>query len=172
MEKKVIIINGKGGAGKDTLCDVVAQKYVVRNVSSITPIKEIAKMGGWQGAKENKDRKFLADLKKLFVEYNDLPFCYLKKELELFLEQQQELVLFVHIREIEEIKKFLEYVLSKDVVCKTLLITRKEEQNKVYGNDADDMAEQYDYDIVYKNDMPLPQAEKDFILFFENNVLK
>lgn len=172
MDKRVVIINGKGGAGKDTLCDVVAQKYHVRNVSSITPIKEIAKRGGWQGGKEPKDRKFLADLKQLFVEYNNLPFEYLKKELEQFLQQKEELIFFVHIREKKEIEKFLNYVNSKCVCCKTLLITRQQEKNKVYGNEADDMAEQYDYDIVYQNDMPLQQVEKDFMLFFEKNVLK
>ena len=171
MKKCVVIINGKGGVGKDTLCDIVSKKYCVRNVSSITPIKQIAQMGGWKGGKENKDRKFLADLKKLFVEYNDLPFCYLKEEMNLFLQKEQN-VLFVHIREIEEIKKFLEYALSKGVLCKTLLVTRKQEQNKIYGNEADDMAEQYSYDAVYHNDMPLEQAEKDFMLFFEKYVLQ
>jgi len=171
MKKKVVIINGKGGVGKDTLCDIVSKKYCVSNVSSITPIKQIAQMGGWKGGKENKDRKFLADLKKLFVEYNDLPFCYLKEEMNLFLQKEQT-VLFVHIREIEEIKKFLEYALSKGVLCKTLLVTRKQEQNKIYGNEADDMAEQYSYDAVYHNDMPLEQTEKDFMLFFEKNVLQ
>ena len=100
MKKRIVIINGKGGVGKDTLCDVIAKKYIVKNVSSITPIKEIARIGGWQGGKENKDRKFLADLKNLFVEYNDLPFVYLKKEMESFLQAKEE-ILFVHIREIE-----------------------------------------------------------------------
>ena len=83
MEKIVVIINGKGGVGKDTLCDALSSKYTVRNVSSITPIKEIAQLGGWQGGKQNKDRKFLADLKKLFKKRNGIiftkkrrcPFC-------------------------------------------------------------------------------------------------
>ena len=171
MKKSVVIINGKGGVGKSTLCEVVAKKYSVRNVSSITPIKEIAKIGGWQGEKGNKDRKFLADLKKLFVEYNDLPFVYLKKEMESFLQKKEE-ILFIHIREKEEIKKFLQYASSKKVICKTLLITREEESDKIYGNLADDMVEQYMYDVVYKNDMPLEKVEKDFMMFFEKNVLK
>lgn len=171
MKKRIVIINGKGGVGKDTLCDVIAKKYIVKNVSSITPIKEIARIGGWQGGKENKDRKFLADLKNLFVEYNDLPFVYLKKEMESFLQAKEEIP-FVHIREIEEIKKFLQYANQKNVTCTTLLITRQEENNKIYGNLADDMVERYAYDLVYKNDMPLEKVEKDFMMFFEKNVLK
>ena len=51
MKKYVVIINGKGGVGKDTLCDIVSKKYCVNNVSSITPIKQIAQIGGWKGEK-------------------------------------------------------------------------------------------------------------------------
>lgn len=36
MKKIVIIINGNGGVGKDTLCDFAAEKYKVTNVSAIT----------------------------------------------------------------------------------------------------------------------------------------
>ena len=171
MEKRVVIINGKGGVGKDTLCNIIGKKYAVKNISSITPIKEIAKIGGWKGGKENKDRKFLADLKKLFIDYNDLPFLYLKKEMESFLLNEYD-VLFIHIREIKEIKKFLQYTTEKGIACKTLLVTRKEEKNKIYGNCADDMVEQYDYDMVYDNNMSLEQTEKTFMIFFEKNVLK
>ena len=171
MEKRVVLINGKGGVGKDTLCNIIGKKYAIRNVSSITPIKKIAQMGGWKGGKENKDRKFLADLKKLFIDYNDLPFLYLKEEMESFLINKDD-ILFIHIREIEEIKRFVQYTTEKGIVCKTLLVTREKEKNKIYGNSADDMVEQYDYDIVYENNMSLEQTESDFMIFFENNVLK
>ena len=57
MEKIVIIINGLGGAGKDTLCDLVAKHYKVRNVSAITPIKNIAQKYGWNGEKDVKSDK-------------------------------------------------------------------------------------------------------------------
>ena len=41
-EKVLIIINGKGGVGKDTLCAFAGRYFQAKNVSSITPIKEIA----------------------------------------------------------------------------------------------------------------------------------
>ena len=47
MKKAVIVINGAGGVGKDTLCDLAAKHFNVYNVSSITPIKEIASLCGW-----------------------------------------------------------------------------------------------------------------------------
>ena len=73
MKKTVIVINGRGGVGKDTLCDFARAHFKVKNISSITPIKEIAAQCGWDGKKDNKSRKFLSDLKKLCVEYNDYP---------------------------------------------------------------------------------------------------
>ena len=135
MKKCVVIINGKGGVGKDTLCDIVSKKYCVSNVSSITPIKQIAQMGGWKGGKENKDRKFLADLKKLFVEYNDLPFCYLKEEMNLFLQKEQN-VLFVHIREIEEIKKAIDITQKGIEAILTNIGPMKEYQLESYFDQA------------------------------------
>ena len=70
-DKIVIIINGKGGAGKDTVCDIAAKFYKVEIISAITPIKEIATSFGWRGEKDRRARKFLSDLKRAFIEYND-----------------------------------------------------------------------------------------------------
>ena len=47
--KLAIVINGGGGAGKDTLCDFAAKKFKTVNVSSIDPIKKIAGENGWKG---------------------------------------------------------------------------------------------------------------------------
>ena len=51
MKKRVVIINGKGGVGKDTLCNIIGKKYAIRNVSSITPIKKLPK---WEDGKVEK----------------------------------------------------------------------------------------------------------------------
>ncbi len=171
MNKLVIIINGKGGVGKDTLCNFVAKHYDTRNISSITPILKIAKAGNWDGNKDDKSRKLLSDLKHLFTNYNDLSFHYLKSQTEEFLATEEE-VLFVHMREPEEISKYLKYVTSQGLTCKTLLIKRNICESKTYGNDADDMVDCYQYDFTYHNDLPLTEVEKDFITFFKNNILK
>ena len=42
MNKQIIIINGQGGVGKDTICDIVKKYYGVKIVSSIDMIKAIA----------------------------------------------------------------------------------------------------------------------------------
>ena len=153
-------MNGNGGVGKDTLCDFVSGKYKVKNISAITPIKEIAKICGWRGEKDPKSRKFLADLKRDTIEFNDYPFKYLVKEYEEFRTDDAE-ILFVHIREGEEIDKFKRYV---DLPCLTLLVRRQQAQH--WGNESDDNVEKYQYDYCYDNDKELQEARGDFLGFF------
>ena len=43
-------------------------------------------------------------------------------------------------------------------------------EHKIYGNDADDMVDYYHYDTIYKNNLHLTEAEKDFITFFKNSL--
>ena len=90
-EKVLIIINGKGGVGKDTLCAFAGRYFQAKNVSSITPIKEIAAAYGWQGEKTPEARRFLADLKEAFTRYNDLPTQYLLEQYKEFLKWQSNL---------------------------------------------------------------------------------
>ena len=78
MRKTIIIINGRGGVGKDALISGISRiefprRIGVMNVSSIDPVKKLAKEAGWNGTKDERSRKFLSDLKKLCTEYNNLP---------------------------------------------------------------------------------------------------
>lgn len=167
MRKLIVIINGRGGVGKDTLCDIVAARYPTKTISAITPIKEIAALGGWDGQKDEKSRKLLADLKQLFVAYNDLCNEYLLAEHRKFLASDKE-ILFVHIREPEEIGKL---VASLNGECKTLLV-RSGTVNPPLGNAADDRVEEYAYDYYYVNEKPLEWVPEDFLRFFEEILMK
>lgn len=170
--KHVIVINGAGGVGKDTLCDMAAKEFRVLNVSSITPIKEIAKMCGWHGEKDDKARKFLSDLKRLTIDYNDFPTVKMKEEYDRFLLGDCELM-FVHIREGEEIDKF---VRATDGKAHTLLILGGDRFKKArlhsYGNASDDEVENYAYDYVFTNDKPLEETKDNFIKFLRENIMK
>ena len=88
MIKQVFIINGSGGVGKDTFIEMIPtfefigknenstvwfKNLEIRNYSSVSKVKEIAKIIGWNGEKTERDRKFLSDLKLLTTEYNDMP---------------------------------------------------------------------------------------------------
>ena len=146
-KKVIIIINGKGGSGKDAVCNIMSQQYKTAVISEITPIKQLAAAAGWKGEKDDKSRKMLSDLKMLFVAYNDLPFNYAMGEIDKFLLSDNEL-LFIHIREKEEIDKIVNNCKHK---VYTLLVKRTDEffVQREYGNASDDLVEQYDYDFRY-----------------------
>jgi CO dehydrogenase nickel-insertion accessory protein CooC1 len=168
-DKLVIVINGKGGVGKDTLCEIICEHYNCVNVSSITPIKQIASRYGWNGEKDLKSRRFLSELKRVFSEYNDLPNQYLINEYKSFLNSDNQ-IMFVHIREKDQIEKFVEGI---DGNCITLLITRRigDNGNGIYGNDADDLVDEFTYDYHYDNSLPLEEAKKDFLEYFNNVII-
>lgn len=168
MSKPVIVINGKGGVGKDTCVDAVATKYMVLNCSSIAPIKDVASLLGWDfDDKSDKARKFLSDLKLLSSKFNDFPFNYLIQRYKWFMTMENPQVLFVHIREPKEIAKFKDRVPG----CKTLLI-KSNRVDRVFGNMADDNVENYEYDYVYHNDKPLDEVDDDFLRFFEERIME
>ena len=159
MNKVTIVINGAGGVGKDTLCNLAAKHFKVRNISTITPIKDLARMADWDGKKDDRSRKFLADLKAICVAYNDFPTNWAKAQYESFLTTDEE-ILFVHIREPEEIAK---YVRATGGKAKTLLVRGGERMKKsVYGNAADDCVENYYYDYYFNNDKSFAEAERNF----------
>lgn len=165
MKKAVIIINGAGGVGKDTLCEMASKSFKVKNISSITPIKEIAALCGWSGKKDDKSRKFLADLKQLTVEYNDYPTSWAVERYREFLRSDEQ-IMFVHIREPEEIAKF---VRATGGEAKTLLVRGGDRMRKtVYGNAADDSVENYKYDYYFMNDKTLGEAEAGFKLLLDS----
>lgn len=147
MEKKIVIINGNGGVGKDTFVSFCARHKNVKKCSTVDKIKEAAKVLGWNNAmKSEVDRKFLADLKTLSTNYNDFPFTCLKNAIEEFKNDDNE-VLFLFIREIDEIKRMKEYI-----SCKTLLITNSNTKF-IDSNEADKNVLNYEYDYVVENSL-------------------
>lgn len=158
----IIIINGKGGVGKDTLCNFAKEWYRVKVISSITPIVEIAKKYGYTGKKTLKERKFLSDLKDVFTEFNDLPFKYLTTQITEFLASKQYDVLFVHIREPKNIRRLKEYISSNfGISCITMLVKRGDDTAQ-YGNHADDDVLNYNYDKIFDNNYTLSEANEKF----------
>lgn len=144
MNKQIIIINGTGGSGKDTFVEFATKYAKVCNYSSIDKVKEIAKMVGWDGGKSEKDRKFLSDLKRLTTDYNDMAFCDIKEKIEEFLNSPNE-IMFIHIREPEEIER-----VSQTFNAKTLLIKREGLEN-INTNYSDASVDNYSYDFIIEN---------------------
>lgn len=163
MDKRVIIVNGRGGVGKDTICAAAASYYRVRNISSITPIVEIARFAGWDGKKDPAARRLLSRLKDAFTEWGDLSFSYCMQQYVAFLESDEQ-ILFVHIREPEEIARFCDAV---GPTCRTLLVRRAAVEGEApLGNRSDDSVAQYRYDYYFDNDGPLPRLAGSVRDFF------
>lgn len=162
MGKKIVIINGSGGVGKDTFVEFCNEFTNVKNISSVDKVKEAAKiLVNWKGEKDDKSRKLLVDLKALSIEYNDYPIVYIKEEAEKFMQNKEQKVMFVHIREISEIEKVKEILHAE-----TLLITSTRVQ-KITTNNSDANVEQYRYDTYISNDGTLDELRmkaKQFVM--------
>ena len=130
--------------------------------------EEIAALCGWDGRKDNKARKFLSDLKNLCVEYNNYPTVWAKAQYEEFLASDEQ-IMFVHIREPEEIEKFVSATAGE---AKTLLVRGgKRMSNEKYGNVSDDGVENYSYDYYFLNENTLDIAEREFVELLKNILL-
>jgi hypothetical protein len=157
MKKLVIVMNGSGGVGKDTLCDIAAKSLKTRSISSVDPIKALARQGGWQGEKDDNGRLLLVRLKQAFVDYNDLPLKYLLSEVEKFRKDDTS-ILFVHIREPQEIEKFK---VAVGDMCKTILVQR--DTGITWHNSVDSGVNNYTYDHIFHNDAPIELSGKQFV---------
>lgn len=173
---KIFIINGRGGCGKDTFVELCAKhvpKYMCLNISTVDRVKEIARFCGWDGGKEDKDRKFLSDLKALLTEYSDMPhqsvlhsIALFKADLERYDMNSDEAIVFIHCREPEAIER-----LRQELDAVTVLIRRPTLENHAYGNVSDDGVANYGYHFTIVNDGTLEDLESRAVaLLAANNV--
>lgn len=160
---RVIVVNGEPQSGKSTFenyCFALNPIYV-RIFSSIQPIKEIAQQCGWNGAKEPKDRKFLADLKQLLIEYNNFPFNQIVNYIELqkrWMENRDydgnKLIFFIDVREPSEIQK-----LRDKYNAQVILIERATANSLDNSADKKENFNRDLYDMVIANNGTLEQLE-------------
>ena len=161
MEKSIVIINGTGGAGKDTFVTFCSEITGVLNVSAVDKVKEAAKvLVGWNGEKDEVSRKLLVDLKQLSIVYNDAPTKYICSMAEEFKSSENNLM-FVHIREADEIEKA-----KKLLNAKTLLITNPRVK-LITSNDSDGKVNEYNYDYYIVNDGTLDDLKDKASKFIE-----
>lgn len=156
--KMVIIINGSGGVGKDAFITMIKNLKLgntdVINISTVDKVKQAAHLLGWDGIKDEKGRSFLHKLKSLSVELYDGAWNYIQTALD---KANTNSVIFIHIREPEEIAKTKQLILSnyEDYDVKTLLITSIRGVKVING--ADDVVYNYTYDDVISNDAGLDE---------------
>lgn len=180
-KNQIFIINGSGGVGKDAFIEMINliasnQNIRIGNYSSVAKIKDIAKIIGWNGEKSERDRKFLSDLKLLTTEYNNMPLNDMKRYANNFMnvvDKDDARILFLHIREPEEISKAVEEF-KKICKVKTILVKRDAIKH-ITSNMADENVYNYDYDIIINNNgtlEDLKEKAKHFLNDFLNNKLR
>jgi hypothetical protein len=173
----VFLLNGAPTAGKDTFCEMVikhgkSHRLTVKTISSVDDVKRLATEMGWSGAKEDKDRDFLAELKYLWKRYNNGPL----RDMLAKCKKLDYDILFVHIREtdeIDELKNLLNaaiHEVSLDrIYCWSMYLDRN--VTSVTSNAADAQAmtsEGYDYDIILDNNGTLEDLEHAAIAFLQS----
>lgn len=171
---RVVIINGRGGSGKDTVCEMAQDMIGVGyccSISTVDIIKDWAEMMftmssglGWDGKKDEKGRRLLADLKDAWQRYDEGPRKHVIKKAEYMGRLWGEKgLLFIHSREPEDIKELLKSLANYNPV--TLLV--KNPNIGDHGNHADDNAEDYgDYDYIISNSGSLQELRskvRDFL---------
>lgn len=159
----LIIINGRPGAGKDEFvkqCQNLLGDRV-QNISTVDFVKEIAKLCGWNGVKDARNRKFLSDLKDLLTQYDDVPYKKIMHEYEVFKAQmehygfeEKQWITFVHCREPQEIQKFVD---RNNAL--TLLIRRPAIESNDTSNHADQNVLDYEYNFVVMNDSTIEDLQ-------------
>lgn len=162
MDKLVFVVNGKPRAGKDTFAMILNRYMDVYKYSAVTKVKEIATLCGWDGQKEERDRKFLHELKMLTSEYSDMSHQDVVNEINKYRNGEIEADVFVvDVREPEDIKRLVE-----EVGAITVFI----ENNNVpaiTSNAADANVENFEYDFVIPNNGTMKEFEDEIKIFME-----
>lgn len=174
---KVVIINGKPQSGKDTFCKY-AQGYCDDDesantliISSVDPLKEMLTQLGWDGTKTDKIRDMLMDMKQLWVQNQDGPTMFLFNNILEFHKActGEDNIVFVHIREPEEIKKLVNALtgfesMGIDVI--SLLVIRKGGEDtpnqpaETRRSDDEALINNYEYDVTINNDEDLIKLQE------------
>lgn len=165
MKVYVVCVNGAPQSGKtsfETLCQSQLDSSLI--YSSITPIKALATTFGWDGySKEEPDRRMLSNLKKTvddwYRERNKVPFTItmtyeairkyvLDCSCPLFYpdEDNEKVVAFVDVREPRDLDYFREKFNAT-----TVIVERKPEEPRNWGNYSDNGVHNYEYDIRILN---------------------
>lgn len=167
----IVVINGMPRSGKDLFVSLCGEYLGCRllNVSTVDKVKSLARDCGWDGTKTPENRKFLSELKDLLTKWRDVPYNDIVQKIRQHestlrgMFTSEELIVFVHCREPEEIKKF------KDRLgAKTLLMRRNEVESLAQSNHADSEVFKYDYDYTIENNGTIEELKEKAKEFLKN----
>lgn len=150
MRKKIFIVNGKPGAGKDTFEHMVLKRVEGIKYSIADAAKTVlCESGLWDGKTKNaKTRKLISDVKLALDEFCDFSFQDVKKCVDDFNNDVLGgSVMFIDMREKDDIERAV-----KEFGATTIYIDNP--MNPFISNVADEFAnskDNYKYDIIIDN---------------------
>ena len=175
---RFVIINGLGGCGKSTFielcqeyCDnpdnLKAHNWMVSELSTVDFVKEVARICGWKGKKDKKDREFLHDLKEDMEKWDNIPNKKVLEDAENIIKNYLGLnhLFFVNIREPQSIESFSQLVMEQGYETPIKILM----ESNMSSNEVDSIAEEINkikYDRIYKNNgtlKDLANTAEDFI---------
>lgn len=163
--RKIIIINGMGGSGKDSFVKACQNiDPTIQNISSVNYVKQVAYELGWDGIKDTKGRRFLSDLKMALSAYNDAPFIMTIKDIE---DYGKSATVFVHIRESDDISKYKAYFEHNGDIVTTVLINNSRVK-PITSNLADADVYNSSYDWIIDNEGTLDDLAQSAEFFLKN----
>ena len=140
---------------------------MVSELSTVDFVKEVARICGWKGKKEKKDREFLHDLKEAMEKWNNIPNKKVLKDAENIIKNYLGLnhLFFVNIREPQSIESFSQLVMEQGYETPIKILM----ESNMSSNEVDSIVQEIKsikYDKIYKNNgtlKDLANTAGDFI---------
>jgi dephospho-CoA kinase len=162
LSKKVFILNGTGGSGKNTFVNFIKKEHRTKHISIVDYVKEVAMKLGWDSKeKTEKDRIFLSELKIVLEEYNDSPYQSVKKEVETFQKDNITEFLFIDMRSDYDIERAV-----KEFDAITIFVENNNIDN-ITSNVADSVVRNDNYDYIIDNNGTLEELKETSLFFIE-----
>lgn len=165
--KTIYIINGFPRSGKDTFMDRCVLQFsecgfITKKHSTVDTVKTIATLMGWNGEKTTENREMLSELKDFYTKYFDGP---LKEIQNLMLDTPVD-ILFVAMREPEEIRKTCEWGNLVGIKVRPILI-RGTREERDHNSHSDIKVLDFDYGLVFNNDSSIEDFHKKIDSFVD-----
>ena len=140
---------------------------MVSELSTVDFVKEVAKICGWKGKKDKKDREFLHDLKEAMEKWDNIPNKKVLEDAENIIKNYLGLnhLFFVNIREPQSIESFSQLVMEQGYETPIKILM----ESNMSSNEVDSIVQEIKsikYDKIYKNNGTLKELANtagDFI---------
>ena len=140
---------------------------MVSELSTVDFVKEVARICGWKGKKDKKDREFLHDLKEAMEKWDNIPNKKVLEDAENIIKNYLGLnhLFFVNIREPKGIESFSQLVMEQGYETPIKILM----ESNMSSNEVDSIVQEIKsikYDKIYKNNgtlKDLANTAGDFI---------